>query len=209
MTDHKSLTAALVAFQAELPDVSKGGTNPAFKSKYATLPDVTKAVFPVLAKHGLAWVCLPDVTDDGPILRWELRHLSGESLTGVWPLPDGAKAQDLGSWHTYGRRYCLSAVTGITPDEDDDGNAASKGPGAAPRQARTTRAADSQDKIAAAIQATTAATTAERLDEIEAKAKAFGIDGIDRVRAALDAKRVELGPSATDHWATTGIPEES
>ena len=87
MTDHKSLTHALVAFQAELPDVSKGGTNPAFKSKYATLPDVTKAVFPVLAKHGLAWVTMPDETADGHVLRWELRHTTGESLKGVWPLP--------------------------------------------------------------------------------------------------------------------------
>jgi hypothetical protein len=115
----------------------------------------------------------------------------------------------MGSAVTYAKRYTLSAVTGIAPDEDDDGNAASKGPGAAPRQTRAARVADSQDKIAAAIQATTAATTAERLDEIEAKAKALGIDGIDRVKAALAAKRAELGPSATDHWATTGIPEES
>ena len=124
MNDHKTLTEALVAFQSELPDVSKGGTNPAFKSKYATLPDVTKAVFPVLTRHGLAFVTIPTETDHGPALRWELRHTSGEAITGEWGIPDGVKAQEVGSWITYGRRYCLSAVTGITPDEDDDGNGA-------------------------------------------------------------------------------------
>lgn len=133
MADHKGITDALVAFQAELPDVSKGGTNPAFKSKYATLPDITKAVFPVASKHGLAFVTFPDETDHGPVLRYELRHTSGESITGSFGLPDGAKAQEYGSWITYFRRYILSAITGITPDEDDDGNAATTARSRAPR----------------------------------------------------------------------------
>jgi hypothetical protein len=207
MSDESQLAKALTAFHTELPKVGKGSTNPAFKSRYADLADIVSVVLPALAKQGLAWITTPRVSDDGFVLEYELRHTSGEAVKGSWPLPDPEKAtpQQMGSAVTYAKRYTLSAVTGIAPDEDDDGNAASKGPGAAPRQ----RAAQSQEKITAAIQATTAATTAERLDEIEAKAKALGIDGIDRVRAALDAKRAELGPSATDHWATTGIPEES
>jgi hypothetical protein len=205
------LAKALTAFHTELPKVGKGSTNPAFKSRYADLADIVSVVLPALAKQGLAWITTPRVSDDGFVLEYELRHTSGDSITGSWPLPDPEKAtpQQMGSAVTYAKRYTLSAVTGIAPDEDDDGNAASKGPGAAPRQTRAARVADSQDKVAAAVQATAAATTAERLDEIEAKAKAFGIDGIDRVKSALAAKRAELGPSATDHWATTGIPEES
>jgi hypothetical protein len=211
MSDESQLAKALTAFHTELPKVGKGSTNPAFKSKYADLADIVSVVLPALAKQGLAWITTPRVSDDGFVLEYELRHTSGDSITGSWPLPDPEKAtpQQMGSAVTYAKRYTLSAVTGIAPDEDDDGNAASKGPGAAPRQARATRVADSQDKIAAAIQATTTATTAERLDEIEAKAKALGIDGIDRVRAALEAKRAELGPSLTDHWAAAPVPEES
>lgn len=198
MTEHKTLTEALVAFQLELPDVSKGSTNPAFKSKYADLADVTKAVFPVLAKHGLAFTSAPDDTEHGIVLRYSLRHVSGQSIDGVWPLPDGAKAQELGSWITYGRRYCLSAVTGITPDEDDDGN-------------KATGAARSQrpkpgEKIPDAIKAIEGATSPEKLDGIEDYAKRIGIDGVAPVRAALAAKRAELGTATTDQWATAGVP---
>lgn len=198
MTEHKTLTEALVAFQLELPDVSKGSTNPAFKSKYADLADVTKAVFPVLAKHGLAFTTAPDDTQNGIVLRYALRHVGGESIEGVWPLPDGAKAQELGSWITYGRRYCLSAVTGITPDEDDDGN---KATGAARSQRPNPR-----DKIPGAVKAITDATTPEKLDEIEDYAKRIGIVGVAEVKTALESKRFELGSSETDHWAATGAP---
>lgn len=124
-TPHASLTAALAAFQAELPDVGKNSTNPHFKSKYADLADVVKVVLPALAKQGLAWVAAPTLTDHGFVLAYELRHTSGESIKGEWPLPDATgNAQALGSAVTYAKRYTLSAVTGIAPDEDDDGNAA-------------------------------------------------------------------------------------
>lgn len=201
MTDHKTLTEALVAFQAELPDVSKGGTNPAFKSKYATLPDVTKAVFPVLAKHGLAWVTLPDVTEDGPILRWELRHVSGDTLTGAWPLPDGAKAQDLGSWFTYGRRYTLSAVTGITPDEDDDGNKASAGPGAATRRDRTPSA---PVDVRAHIDALNAAPTVEALRAVFEGLPA-NVRSFPQIVKAKDAAKEALGTTVTEAWAVAEV----
>ena len=199
MTDHANINAALVAFQAELPDVSKGSTNPAFKSKYADLADVTKAVFPVLAKHGLAFTTAPDDTGDGLVLRYALVHTSGEAIRGVWPLPDGAKAQELGSWITYGRRYCLSAVTGVTPDEDDDGN---KATGAARSQRQT-----AAQKVDAAVAAINTATDAAKLDAIEQHARGLGIDGVAPVKAALAAKRAELGASGVDHWATAPVPE--
>jgi hypothetical protein len=193
MTEHASLTAALSAFQAELPDVSKGSTNPAFKSKYADLADVVKVVLPALAKHGLAWVTAPDITEHGMVLRYELRHTSGDAITGSWPLPDGAKAQELGSWITYGRRYTLGAVTGIAPDEDDDGNAA-KGAVSPPKRE------SARDKIDAAVTAIHAATDPVKLDAIEAHAKSLGIDGVADVKSALTAKRAELGPSGVDRW---------
>ena len=197
MSDHKTLTEALVAFQAELPDVSKGGTNPAFKSKYATLPDITKAVFPLTTKHGLAFTAYPDETDHGPVLRYELRHVSGDMISGAFGLPDGAKAQEYGSWLTYFRRYVLSALTGITPDEDDDGNAAQTPRARAPRQ--------TQDTVAAAVTAIQGSADADALDKLEQLARQRGIDGVAQVRAALDAKRAELGPSTTDHWATAEV----
>jgi hypothetical protein len=211
MADESELAKALTKFHAELPKVGKGSTNPAFKSRYADLADIVSVVLPALAKQGLAWITTPRVSDDGFVLEYELRHTSGEAVTGSWPLPDPEKAkpQEMGSAVTYAKRYCLSAVTGIAPDEDDDGNAASKGPGAAPRQARTTRAADTQEKIAAALKAIENATGPDTLDAIEQHAKSLGIHGIDRVKTALETKRAELGPSLTDHWAAVEPPKES
>ena len=198
MPEHKNLTAALAAFQAELPDVTKGSTNPAFKSRYADLADVVKVVLPRLAAHGLAWVTAPDITDHGPVLRYELRHTSGEAITGAWPLPDGVKAQELGSWITYGRRYTLGAVVGVAPDEDDDGNAASK---AAPAPRRNPQA-----DVASAVAAATAAKDAAELDRIEKKATAMGIVGVAALRDAIAEKRAEVGPSTTDQWEAAPIP---
>jgi hypothetical protein len=204
------LAKALAAFHADLPKVGKGSTNPAFKSTYADLADIVSVVLPALAKQGLAWITTPRVSDDGFTLEYELRHTSGEAVTGSWPLPDPEKAtpQQMGSAVTYAKRYALSAVTGIAPDDDDDGNAASSGPGAAPRS-RSTRVADPKSKIADALHAISIATTAERLDVIETHAKQIGIAGVAEVSAALEAKRSELGSSLTDHWAAAPIPEGS
>lgn len=197
----KNLASALAAFHADLPKVGKGAVNPAFKSKYADLADIVAVVLPALAKQGLAWMTTPTLTEDGFVLKYELRHEGGESITGVWPLPDPSKStsQVLGSAVTYAKRYTLSAVTGIAPDEDDDGNAASaKGaPKARPGAAR--------EKVNAALTAISECTDPVKLDEIEQYAKAIGIDGVGDLRAAMQAKRAELGSSGVDHWETAEV----
>ena len=47
-------------------------------------------------------------------------------MTSEVRMPIGGKkdAQAVGSSCTYGRRYGLSAILGISVDDDDDGNAA-------------------------------------------------------------------------------------
>ena len=64
----------------------------------------------------------------GLSVETRLLHLSGEWVSTVVTLPvEKATAQGAGSAISYGRRYGLSAILGLTA-EDDDGNAASKGP---------------------------------------------------------------------------------
>ncbi len=58
-------------------------------------------------------------------LTTRLMHLSGEWVESAMPLPHVGKPQELGSVMTYFRRYQLSAIVGITADDDDDGNEAS------------------------------------------------------------------------------------
>lgn len=150
---HATLTEAVAAFHADLPKVGKGSLNPAFKSKYADLADIVSVVLPALAKQGLAWLTLPTITEHGFVLSYELRHDSGEHVNGSWPLPDPAAVtpQQLGSAVTYAKRYALSAVTGIAPDEDDDGNAASTGNAAAPRKEKVAAPDGWRGLIAAAV----------------------------------------------------------
>ncbi|MBN9198485.1 MAG: ERF family protein [Microbacterium ginsengisoli] len=137
-TPPATLTEALSAFQAELPRVQKGARNDHFKSSYADLADVVGVVLPALARQGLAWVTVPTMTEAGFRLEYSLQHVGGERIDGSWPLPNPTEstAQAVGSAITYAKRYALSAVTGVAPDQDDDGNSASQqgAPAAAPKE---------------------------------------------------------------------------
>lgn len=126
-----NLNAALAAVQSELPRIDKGKTATVptkqggqYSYSYADLADVSAAIVPLLGKHGLAFTTWPTLAGNRFVLRYELLHASGESKTGEYPLPIDAGAQALGSAITYGRRYCLCAVTGVAPDDDDDAAAA-------------------------------------------------------------------------------------
>lgn len=127
------LTAALSALQADLPTVGKDQTATVRSEKgnytfnYADLFDVSAAILPKLQGHGLAWTTKPTLTDDGKfVLRYELRHTSGESVCGAFPLPNTTRPQEMGSAITYARRYALCAVTGVAPEDEDDNAAAAE-----------------------------------------------------------------------------------
>lgn len=144
------LAAALAAVQAELPRVRKDQTATVptkaggqYSYTYADLADVSAAVLPLLASHGLAFTAWPTLTEDrkGFVLRYELLHESDERMTGEYPLSMGIGAQAIGSEITYARRYALCAVTGISPDDDDDA-AGAEAAAAAERAARRAQAAE-------------------------------------------------------------------
>lgn len=128
MTDYpKTLTEALVKLQADLPRIGKTETanTGSYSYSYADLATLSAAIFPRLAQVGLAYVVTTMYDDTGRfVLAYSLVHVSGEERQGVYPLPSSGSPQAIGSAMTYGRRYCLCAVTGIAPDEDDDGRAA-------------------------------------------------------------------------------------
>ena len=141
MAEHENLTAALADVQAHLPAISKdktakvkgkskAGNEFDYTYKYVDLATISEAVLPLLAGAGLAWTTLPTLEDGGRfVLRYALRHVSGDSLDGAYPLPSAGSPQEIGSAITYARRYTLCSVVGIAPDEDDDGAAATKAHG--------------------------------------------------------------------------------
>lgn len=125
------LAAALASAQGEMAHASKDRSNPAFKSKYADLASVVDACREPLSRHGIAVLQPPDVSmiDGGVIVRVETRfvHKSGQwASTEIVAWVADAKAQSIGSAITYLRRYGLSAMAGVAPD-DDDGNGAGHG----------------------------------------------------------------------------------
>jgi hypothetical protein len=121
----KSLAIAMCKAQSEMGGAHKGANNPFFKSKYADLKEVVKAVKEPFAKNGLSYVQFP--INDGEKIGVEtiLMHESGEWLLQRFTVKASKQdAQGAGSVITYCRRYGLQAIAGI-PSEDDDGNAAS------------------------------------------------------------------------------------
>lgn len=119
-----NLATALCQFQAEISNPKNTANNPFFKSKYAPLNDVLNLVRPILSKHGLSIFQSPSGDGDNIIITTMLMHSSGEWIESE-PLilkADKATAQGAGSAITYGRRYAVSAILGISSEDDDDGN---------------------------------------------------------------------------------------
>lgn len=132
------LNTALAKLQAELPVVAsndqrlvevehKDGTSHSYN--YGTLATVIKIAQESMGKYGLSFTALPTLADpgDGKIgmfLKYSLRHESGEQIGGLFPLSRDGGIQALGSWVTYGRRYCFQAALNIAAEQDDNGQAA-------------------------------------------------------------------------------------
>lgn len=146
---YSKIAEAIADVQRDLPVVGKDQTAKVTSDKgsysysYADLTAVSRAIYPRLADHGLAFTALPTLSGNRFVLRYLLLHTSGEYLDGEFPLPADSKTpQAMGSAITYARRYCLCAVTGVAP-EDDDGAAASYS-----QQQRTVEPVDN-DRVAA------------------------------------------------------------
>jgi hypothetical protein len=122
----RHIFTALAKAQGELKHASKDGINPHFRSKYASLASVIDSYRKVLAKHGLCVIQQARPHDRGVIVATTIGHASGEYISdeGVFVPASKNDAQGFGSALTYARRYGLSALIGIAPDDDDDGNAA-------------------------------------------------------------------------------------
>lgn len=131
------LAPDFIAMQADLAPLEKSATNPFFHSKYAPLPEVRKAMIPILAKHNFGLSIVPTIikTEHGVQngLQFILLHKSGQFIEGEWLLTPGKNdSQGQGADVTYKRRFGEMSITGLVADEDDDGNSASFRPTAQP-----------------------------------------------------------------------------
>lgn len=119
------LAAALAKAQGAMSNAKFDKENPHFHSRYATLAAVYDAIRAPLSANGLSTSQTTEARENGDFgLVTTLMHASGQYRSSWYPLPVSARPQEMGSALTYGRRYSLAAIVGISADEDDDGNAA-------------------------------------------------------------------------------------
>ena len=122
----KELAGALSKAQNEMSGAAKDSKNPFFKSSYADLGAVVRAIKESFATNGLSYSQFPLMEEGKVGVETILIHSSGEWISSVLLLPITKQdPQAAGSAITYARRYALQAIAGI-PSEDDDGNHASQ-----------------------------------------------------------------------------------
>ena len=127
----KELATALAKAQAVLVGAVKDSINPHFKNRYADLASCWDACRKALTSNGIAVVQMPEKDERGYYVETLLTHSSGEWIASKCYISlSKDDAQGLGSAITYARRYGLSAMVGICP-EDDDGETATRSASAA------------------------------------------------------------------------------
>ncbi|MDW3933050.1 ERF family protein [Staphylococcus saprophyticus] len=122
------INKALVEFHKQVKQPMKDAKNPFFKSKYVPLENVVEAIDEVAPSLGLSFTQWASNDANGRVgVSTMLLHESGEYIEydPVYMKADKETAQGAGALISYLKRYSLSAVFGITSDQDDDGNHAS------------------------------------------------------------------------------------
>ncbi len=119
------LVTALSKAQGHYPSIGADRENPYFKSNYADLDMILKAIRPALSSNGLSFVQDTRFTQDGStILHSRIYHATGQWLeTRARILPVKNTPQEYGSCLTYNKRYQAMALLGVTvakdPTDDD------------------------------------------------------------------------------------------
>ena len=118
------LANALCNAQGQMGGAVKDSSNPFFKSSYADLTSVIRAIKQPFADNGLSYTQFPISTEHGVGVVTRLMHVSGQYLEMEYTLPTVKKdPQASGSAITYARRYALQSIAGI-PTADDDAESA-------------------------------------------------------------------------------------
>lgn len=121
---------AVLELQKNMPALQKDAINPHFGNSYVTLGNLLDKILPVLHEHGFILIQQVSTLDGKPALETILHYVeTGDSLHDkMYLMLDRDNPQGQGSALTYARRYALMTVLGLTADEDDDAEEASKAP---------------------------------------------------------------------------------
>ena len=118
--DIGKLAEALAKAQSEMEPATKDANNPFFKSQYASLASCWQACRGPLTKHGLAIIQTTEPDNGNVTVISILTHSSGQWIKGKLSVkPPKTDSQALGSCLSYLRRYSLSALVGLSTQDDD------------------------------------------------------------------------------------------
>ena len=144
------LSKAFAKMQKELEQPLKNANNPFFKSKYVPLENVVDSITKASSKHGLSFTQFPSSDENGNVtVGTMVMHESGEWIEydHICMKPVKNDPQAVGSAITYAKRYALSAIFGITSDNDDDGNEATQLGRATPKAVPKKQVSTTSNKI--------------------------------------------------------------
>lgn len=163
--EFKNIYDAIRYVQNEAPIIGKEKNNPFFKSKYADLPTIWKAIKDLMDEAGLCVVTTTNFDEHGnEFIITEINGYDNAIASRTHVMIGKRTAQEYGSFLTYIRRYHLSAMLGLQVDDDDDGNLASK---IEPKPVNKPKPA-TEDEVKMVIRDMDAAETFEQLEEIKA-----------------------------------------
>ncbi len=120
------LAAALAKAQGQIEGAKKSSSNPFFKSKYADLAECWNTCREALTANGISVIQMPEeINENGRLnITTMLAHSSGQYISSTLTMTvTKLDPQAIGSAITYGRRYALAAMVGLS-QEDDDGEKA-------------------------------------------------------------------------------------
>jgi hypothetical protein len=120
---NQTIYQAILQFQQNSGAVIMSAVNPRFKSKYASLTDIQKAIRKPLADAGL--VIVHQLGENNTMTSSLVHAETGQSISSTYNLiVQRNDMQALGSAITYAKRYAVAALLDIITDIDDDGNKA-------------------------------------------------------------------------------------
>lgn len=194
------ITLALSKAQAKMKAAKKNTTNPYFKATYADLSSVWDAIRQPLSEQELAVIQIPVEEAKGTAIVTTLAHSSGEWFRSkLYITPKSKDAQSIGSAITYARRYALSAITGMAPDDDDDdGEKATRTPEVENKKVAPAEMLVSHSDVAIPIQ------TAQMIQDIEEKLAALNGGDTDAMTAHL--KKLTLYDKGAKWVTPEGLP---
>jgi hypothetical protein len=147
--DHKNIYEALSALQGEMKPMAKTGhveyqtSKGVLKFDFTPLGEIMATLYPMLGRHGLS--VRHEITKEGveailthesytermeelsmtesenkTMVRTYGKMLTNQIRSGVIKLGQGGEMKDVGAAITYAKRYSLTAVLGISSEEDKD-----------------------------------------------------------------------------------------